>query len=334
MPLAPVPATRVPRSALTFSSGGDLGVRIVNEDDKVGFVPVSVVEDEQTPCGSAAFPTARASSCRARTSCAKARRSRPYRLPEHSVRRQALPGRNHSRSAKRMSKLIDYAIEPRAPDARDAAVPAARGPRRLCDDPEGGRAGRQGSDHLRAARRSAASARRIPSGCCCGRSRPSSSRSATSRRCARPRSRAAATCCSNSRPASIPSRRSPTCAPRSTRPSTTCRKDADEPQVHEVNLSLYPVLVVALVRRRAGAHAAAHRAHRQERDRAGAGRALGRAARRARRGGRDHRRADADEELRRLARSAHPRSRRRSNSLIAAGALEGATGRFAVKVPA
>ena len=34
-------------------------------------------------------------------------------------------------------------------------------------------------------------------------------------------------------------------------------KDADEPSVQEVNLSLYPVLVVALVRRRAGAHAAA-----------------------------------------------------------------------------
>ena len=80
--------------------------------------------------------------------------------------------------------------------------------------------------------------------------------------------------------------------------------DVDEPPVLEVNLSLYPVLVVALVRRRAGAHAAAHRARRQERDRAGARRAVGRAARRARRGGRDHRRADADEELRRLARPA------------------------------
>ena len=81
-------------------------------------------------------------------------------------------------------------------------------------------------------------------------------------------------------------------------------RDVDEPQVLEVNLSLYPVLVVGAVRRRAGAHAAAHRAHRQERHRAGARRAVGRAARRARRGGRDHRRADADEELRHLARSA------------------------------
>jgi multidrug efflux system membrane fusion protein len=42
-----VPATRVPRSALTFSSAGELGVRIVDEGNKVIFVPVSVVEDEQ-----------------------------------------------------------------------------------------------------------------------------------------------------------------------------------------------------------------------------------------------------------------------------------------------
>jgi multidrug efflux system membrane fusion protein len=47
VPLAAVQASRVPRSALTFSSGGDLGVRTVVEGDKVAFVPVSVVGDEQ-----------------------------------------------------------------------------------------------------------------------------------------------------------------------------------------------------------------------------------------------------------------------------------------------
>jgi multidrug efflux system membrane fusion protein len=47
LPLAPLPATRVPRSALTISSKGDIGVRTVSEDDIVGFVPVSIVEDEQ-----------------------------------------------------------------------------------------------------------------------------------------------------------------------------------------------------------------------------------------------------------------------------------------------
>jgi multidrug efflux system membrane fusion protein len=37
----------VPRSALTISAAGDIGVRIVNKDDNVAFVPVQVVEDQQ-----------------------------------------------------------------------------------------------------------------------------------------------------------------------------------------------------------------------------------------------------------------------------------------------
>lgn len=45
---APVSATRIPRSALTISSAGDIGVRTVGEAGTVGFVPVRVVEDEQT----------------------------------------------------------------------------------------------------------------------------------------------------------------------------------------------------------------------------------------------------------------------------------------------
>jgi multidrug efflux system membrane fusion protein len=48
VPLAPVPATRVARSALTFSSTGNLGVRTVDADGAVGFVPIAVVEDEQS----------------------------------------------------------------------------------------------------------------------------------------------------------------------------------------------------------------------------------------------------------------------------------------------
>ena len=47
IPLTPVPATRVPRSALTFSSSGELGLRIVGAGSKVAFVPASVVEDQQ-----------------------------------------------------------------------------------------------------------------------------------------------------------------------------------------------------------------------------------------------------------------------------------------------
>ncbi len=42
------PATRIPRSALTFSSGGDLGVRVVGEGDKVEFLKVSIAEDAQS----------------------------------------------------------------------------------------------------------------------------------------------------------------------------------------------------------------------------------------------------------------------------------------------
>ncbi len=43
--LAPVPAVHVPRSALTFSTSGELSVRIVDADGVVASVPVSVVED-------------------------------------------------------------------------------------------------------------------------------------------------------------------------------------------------------------------------------------------------------------------------------------------------
>jgi multidrug efflux system membrane fusion protein len=47
LPVAPTPATRVPRSALTIASNGDIGVRTVN-GGVVGFVPVRLIEDEQT----------------------------------------------------------------------------------------------------------------------------------------------------------------------------------------------------------------------------------------------------------------------------------------------
>jgi multidrug efflux system membrane fusion protein len=46
--LQPVMATKVPRSALTFSSAGELGVRIVDAGSTVQFVPVSLVEDQQS----------------------------------------------------------------------------------------------------------------------------------------------------------------------------------------------------------------------------------------------------------------------------------------------
>ena len=45
--LNPVPAVEVPRSALTISSAGDIGLRVVGPADKVAFVPVRIVEDMQ-----------------------------------------------------------------------------------------------------------------------------------------------------------------------------------------------------------------------------------------------------------------------------------------------
>jgi multidrug efflux system membrane fusion protein len=48
VPLQPTPATKVPRSALTIASNGDIGVRTVSAQGRVGFVPVSVREDEQS----------------------------------------------------------------------------------------------------------------------------------------------------------------------------------------------------------------------------------------------------------------------------------------------
>jgi multidrug efflux system membrane fusion protein len=47
IPVAPAIATRVPRSALTFSSAGKLGVRLVDAQSRVAFAPVTVIEDEQ-----------------------------------------------------------------------------------------------------------------------------------------------------------------------------------------------------------------------------------------------------------------------------------------------
>jgi multidrug efflux system membrane fusion protein len=47
VPLAPVMAARIPRSALTVSATGELGVRTVNRDGAVAFVPVRLVEDQQ-----------------------------------------------------------------------------------------------------------------------------------------------------------------------------------------------------------------------------------------------------------------------------------------------
>ena len=48
IPIAATPAARLPRSALTIASTGDIGVRSVGADNTVAFHRVSIVEDEQT----------------------------------------------------------------------------------------------------------------------------------------------------------------------------------------------------------------------------------------------------------------------------------------------
>ncbi len=45
--LAPVAAAQVPRSALTIASNGEIGLRLVNEKDKVTFAPVHILDDSQ-----------------------------------------------------------------------------------------------------------------------------------------------------------------------------------------------------------------------------------------------------------------------------------------------
>jgi multidrug efflux system membrane fusion protein len=54
--LAAVPAAKVPRSALTSSSEGRLGIRHVGPDGKVAFAPVSIVEDAQNDLWLAGLP--------------------------------------------------------------------------------------------------------------------------------------------------------------------------------------------------------------------------------------------------------------------------------------
>ena len=74
------------------------------------------------------------------------------------MRRSQGQGSERERS---MSGFIDYAINHARLTIATLLFLLARGPRRLCDDPEGGGAGRQDPDHLRAA----LPARHQPGGC-------------------------------------------------------------------------------------------------------------------------------------------------------------------------
>ena len=205
-----------------------------------------------------------------------------------------------------MSSFIDYAISHARLTLATLAFLLAAGLRRLCDDPEGGRARRQDPDHLRAAH----AARHQPGGCraaaaAAGRDAAEVGQQRQGNALDRLRGRRlrAARVRGGLRFQVGARRRARQGRPGQARPAEG-RRRADGAGGQSLALS---GAGGGAGRRRAGAHAAAHRAHGQERDRAGARRAVGGTARRARRGGRDHRRADADEELRRLARSAHRR---------------------------
>ena len=48
IPLDAMPAARIPRSALTYSSAGQLGVRVVNTEGIVEFAAITILEDDQS----------------------------------------------------------------------------------------------------------------------------------------------------------------------------------------------------------------------------------------------------------------------------------------------
>jgi membrane fusion protein, multidrug efflux system len=114
--LAEKEATLVPRSALVFASNGALGVRVVSGEG------VGAAEDRD---GEVIFPP----SCRVKPGNdeSKVRDLETQHASDHQLRDQ-----------------------PRTAHHRDPDLPAAGGVRRLSDDPERSRAGRQGSDHLHA----------------------------------------------------------------------------------------------------------------------------------------------------------------------------------------
>ena len=146
IPLAPVPATRVPRSALTFSSAGDLGVRIVDAANKVAFVPVSVVEDEQQFMWVGGIADGARVIVQGQDFVREGQDGRGRSAAPSAPKTAARSGNEAA-----MANPVDYAISHARLTIAALAVPARRGLRRLCDDPEGSRAGHQDPDHLHAA---------------------------------------------------------------------------------------------------------------------------------------------------------------------------------------
>ena len=298
IPLAPVPATRVPRSALTFSSSGELGVRIVDAASKVAFVPVSVIEDQQE------FMWVGGVADGARVIVQGQDFVREGQEVEPVEARGAEDRRALSNTEAAMANPVDYAInharltiaalaflliaglvayltipKEAEPDVKIPIIYTLLSQRGI--SPED--AERLLIKPVETKLKSVSNVKEM--------------RATAFEGGAYVLLEFQAGFDSKSALADV---RAKVDEAKRDLPS-----DADEPTVQEVNLSLYPVLVVALAGDLPERSLARHRAHRQEHDRTGARRHFGRDSRRARRGGRDRRRADADEELRRLARATH-----------------------------
>ena len=310
----------------SFRDDGRLGVRIADEKSQARFMPVAIVDDgREFGLGD-----------RHRQGAVAGHRGRP------GLRQGRRPGRGGQRGgcgtaeggAAGVRRIVDFAIGHARLTLAILVFLLIAGLSSYLDDSRRKPSRTSRSRSSTSSFPSAASRPRTPSGCSSGRWRRSSSRSPTSRRCARPPSRAAAIVLLEFE-AGFDS----DVALQDVRAKVDDAKrdlpaDADEPSVHEVNLSLFPVIVVTLsgdLSERALGH---DRARGPGRHRAGAGRALGRPQGHARRGRRDHRRADAAEELRRVARPVRRRPPRKATAWSRPARSRAPQGRFAVKVPA
>ena len=143
----PVAAVTVPRSVVTMSDSGALGVRIVGDGDKVSFVPVAVVDD--TPGGlvlQGVPEGSRDHHLRAGSGQGRREWSRPISRPP-STRRPA-PGTGNAPERPLMD-IVGTAIRNSRLTLSLMLFLTLAGALGLPGDPEGGRAGRPNPDHLR-----------------------------------------------------------------------------------------------------------------------------------------------------------------------------------------
>ena len=209
-----------------------------------------------------------------------------------------------------ISSLVDLAISRARLTLVALALPARRRPVRLPVDPQGGGAGRQDPDHLRqrhAARHQPGGRRAADPAAARDAAEIGHERQGDALRRLRGRRLCAARIRGRLRFRQGARRRARQGRRRQERPAARGRR-AEGAGGQPLAL---PGAGGGARRRPAGTQPRAPRPRREDRHRADARRAVGGAARGARRIRRDHRRADAPEELRRLPRRPHPLRRRR-----------------------